>query len=212
MTPAARLSAAIEVLDRILAGGAVEPSLSNWGRANRFAGSGDRHAIRDLVFEALRKRRSCAALGGGLTGRGLILGLVRAGGGDPGALFTGSGHAPAPVGPDEGGRVPDGAEALDVPDWLEPRLQAALGGDYSATMRAMRERAPVVLRVNLARVTVPEAVRHLAAEGIVAVPHPLAATALQVNEGARKVQTSGSLSAGLGRVAGRLVAGGCGGD
>ena len=54
MTPAARLSAAIAVLDRILAGAPVEQTLTNWGRGNRFAGAGDRHAIRDLVFEALR--------------------------------------------------------------------------------------------------------------------------------------------------------------
>ncbi|MEN9852041.1 MAG: hypothetical protein RL128_2204, partial [Pseudomonadota bacterium] len=47
MTPAARLSAAITVLDRILGGEPVEQALTNWGRASRFAGSGDRHAVRD---------------------------------------------------------------------------------------------------------------------------------------------------------------------
>ena len=58
MTPAARLSAAIEILDRILAGAAAEPALTNWGRANRFAGSGDRGGIRDHVYAALRCRSS----------------------------------------------------------------------------------------------------------------------------------------------------------
>ncbi|TAG23989.1 MAG: RsmB/NOP family class I SAM-dependent RNA methyltransferase, partial [Rhodobacterales bacterium] len=42
MTPSARLAAAIEVLDRILAGSPAERALTNWGRASRFAGSGDR--------------------------------------------------------------------------------------------------------------------------------------------------------------------------
>ena len=51
MTPAARLSAAIEILDRILAGAPAEQALTNWGRANRFAGSGDRHTIGTLVFD-----------------------------------------------------------------------------------------------------------------------------------------------------------------
>lgn len=87
MTPAARLSAAITVLDRILGGEPVEQALTNWGRASRFAGSGDRHAVRDLVFDALRCKRSFAALGGGLTGRGLILGGLRAAGADVAALF-----------------------------------------------------------------------------------------------------------------------------
>ncbi|TKA94531.1 RsmB/NOP family class I SAM-dependent RNA methyltransferase, partial [Cereibacter changlensis] len=54
MTPSARLSAAIEILDRVLAGASAEQALTNWGRASRFAGSGDRAAVRDLVFEALR--------------------------------------------------------------------------------------------------------------------------------------------------------------
>ena len=56
MTPSARLAAAIAVLDRVLAGEATEKALTNWGRASRFAGSGDRAAVRDLVFDALRQR------------------------------------------------------------------------------------------------------------------------------------------------------------
>ena len=37
MTPAARLSAAIAVLDRVLAGAPAEQALTNWGRSSRFA-------------------------------------------------------------------------------------------------------------------------------------------------------------------------------
>ena len=202
MTPAARISAAIVVLDQILAGAPVDQSLTNWGRGNRFAGSGDRHAIRDLVFDALRCRRSHAALGGGMTGplmtgRALALGGLRAAGVDPRGLFTGEGHAPSPLRPDEVGRPPAGAEALDVPDWLEAPLQAALGPDYQAVMQAMRHRAPVFLRVNLARVSRDEALRLLAAEGIAAQAHDLVNTALQVTVNERKIQTSGPYLAGL---------------
>ena len=197
MTPAARLSAAITVLDRILAGAAVEPCLTSWGRANRFAGSGDRHAIRDLVFDALRKRRSYAALGGGLTGRGLMLGALRAAGTDPATLFTGLGHAPLPVGPLDDGRAPLGAEAVDVPDWLEAPLRGALGVEYQPVMQAMRERAPVFLRVNLARISRDEAVRHLAADGIAVTPHTLAASAVQVTKGERRIAVSGAYLTGL---------------
>ncbi|MDZ4093474.1 MAG: RsmB/NOP family class I SAM-dependent RNA methyltransferase, partial [Paracoccaceae bacterium] len=64
MTPAARLSAAIEVLDRVLAGNPAEQALTNWARASRFAGSGDRLDVRDLVYDAIRCKRSFAALGG----------------------------------------------------------------------------------------------------------------------------------------------------
>jgi len=61
MTPGARISAMIEVLDSILVGVPTEKALINWGRGNRFAGSKDRAAIRDLVFQAVRCRRSAGA-------------------------------------------------------------------------------------------------------------------------------------------------------
>ena len=196
MTPAARLSAAIEVLDRVLAGAPVEQTLTNWGRAHRFAGSGDRHGLRDLVFAALRCRRSFAALGGGMTGRGLILGGVRASGGDPAALFTGAGHAPAALGPMDAGHMPEAEEALDVPDWLAPQLQASLGGDYAAVLHAMQARAPVFLRVNLARTTLAGAAARLAAEGIL-TRGSFVNTALEVIENERKIQTSAAYLEGL---------------
>lgn len=196
VTPAARLSAAIEILDRVLAGVPVEQALTSWGRANRFAGSGDRYALRDLVFDALRCRRSYAALGAGLTGRGLVLGGVRAAGLDVAALFTGIGHAPALV-DDEAGRIPQGAEALDVPDWLVEPLQASLGPDYGAVMAAMRSRAPVYLRVNLGRTTVVEAAAVLAEDTIATRPVSWVSTALEVTDNARKVHNSRAYLDGL---------------
>ena len=101
MLPAARISAAIEVLDRVLTGAAIDPALTNWGRANRYAGSGDRAAIRDLVFDGLRGWRSLGALGGSDTGRGIMIGLARRNGQDLDQVFTGNGHAPAILGPQD---------------------------------------------------------------------------------------------------------------
>ena len=190
MTPGARVAAAIGVLDRVLAGEAAEKALVNWARANRYAGSGDRAAVRDHVFDALRRLRSCAALGGAMSGRGVMLGLIRAQAGDVAALFDGAGHAPAPVGPQETPRPMTEAEALDCPDWLEPQLRAALGAGFVPVMQALRSRAPVFLRVNLSRGDVAAAQAALAADGIATRPHPLAATALEVVEGARKVAAS----------------------
>lgn len=193
MIPAARAAAAIEVLDRILAGQVAEVALTNWGRANRFAGSGDRAAIRDIVYDVLRCRRSCAALGGGGTGYDLVLGWARAQGLEP--LFSGEGHAPAV--PVLAGRQAEGLEALDCPEWLGPQLEASLGPDFAAVMQAMRSRAPVFLRVNLARTTREAAMAALAQDGIDALPHALAASALAVVGGARKVQNSAAYAEGL---------------
>lgn len=195
MTPGARLSAAIAVLDRVLTGEPAEKALTNWGRASRFAGSGDRAAVRDLVFDALRQRNSAAALGGGLTGRGLVLGLARATGQE--ALFSGDGHAPAPPGPDEAGRKPEPTEALDLPDWLLPDLRASLGPDFDGVAEALRHRAPVFLRVNRAKGDVSQAIRSLAMDDIGAEPHPLAQTCLVVGRNARKIQTAQAYLTGL---------------
>lgn len=197
MTPGARVAAAIAVLDRVLAGEAAEKALVNWARGSRFAGSGDRAAVRDLVFDALRQMRSCAALGGGMTGRGLMLGLARAQGADVAALFSGLGHAPAPPLPEEAPRAMTQTEALDCPDWLEGPLRAALGADFAAVMQAMQTRAPVFLRVNAIKAGLAQAQAMLAADGIATRPHALAAAALEVTEGARKVAASAAYQGGV---------------
>ncbi len=199
MTPAARLAAAIEILERYLAGEPAEKALTGWARRARFAGSGDRAAIRDHVFEALRNRRSFAHLGGAETGRGLILGLLRARGLAPEPLFSGQGHAPEPLRAGEcraRGPMPE-LVALDCPDWLAPELRAALGADFAPVMRALKSRAPVFLRANLAKCDRAGAARALAAEGIATRAHPLADTALEVLGNPRRLRSGPAWRNGL---------------
>jgi 16S rRNA (cytosine967-C5)-methyltransferase len=199
VTPGARHAAAVAVLDRWLAGAPVEQALTNWARGSRFAGSADRAAVRDLVFDAVRCRDSFAARGGGLSGRALVLGGVRTLGGDAAAVFTGDRYAPAPLTDAErqGGGEPEGLAALDVPPALEAPLRDSLGPDFAAVMARMQARAPLFLRVNLARGTRAEAVAALAAEGIATAPVPEVATALEVLEGARRVAGSQAYGRGL---------------
>jgi len=200
MTPAARLNAAIAILDRILSGAPAEQALTSWARGNRFAGSGDRAGIRDHVFDCLRCQRSFAHLGGGATGRGLVLGLLRNQGIDPAGVFTGDGHAPSPLTTGErnfvAGPMPDPV-ALDCPDWLYPALQTSLGTDCAPVLHLLQQRAPVFLRVNLAKTTLEQATTALAQEKITVQPHPLAATALIVTENARQVRNSRAFADGL---------------
>ncbi len=86
MTPGARVAAAIAVLDQIQAGAAAEQALTAWARGSRFAGSKDRAAVRDHVFDVLRAKRS---LGDG-TGRDLMQRLAqREGWSNRGAVFGG---------------------------------------------------------------------------------------------------------------------------
>lgn len=199
MTPAARLQAAIEILDQVLAGEPAEKALTSWGRRSRFAGSKDRAAVRDHVFTAVRCLRSHAALGGARSGRGLILGALREAGQDPDEVFTGQGHAPAPLSEAERQLPPppEGAEALDIPDWLWPEFSASLGRNAETAAKALRSRAPVHLRVNTSRGTMEQAQDVLAAEGISTQPHPAASTALEITEGARKLRNAKAYADGL---------------
>ncbi|MGR3504857.1 MAG: RsmB/NOP family class I SAM-dependent RNA methyltransferase [Paracoccaceae bacterium] len=200
MTPAARVAAAIEVLDQILEGTPAEKALTGWARRSRFAGSGDRAALRDLVFDALRRKRSAAAMGGAMTGRGLMLGLLRAEGADADAVFTGQGHAPAALDPDElsAVRMPDaGAEACDMPDWLWPQFRASLGEMAEDVARTLQARGPAMLRVNLRKASLATAQRALADEGVVAEPDPISSTALHVRTGARKLAQTQAYLTGL---------------
>lgn len=201
MTPAARAAAAIGLLDAILDGTPAEKALTGWARRSRYAGSGDRAAVRDLVFDALRRLRSYAWLGGAETGRGIMLGAALAAGDDPAGVFTGERHGPAPLGPaDPPGRpLKEAPEAvrLDVPDWLLPSLRDGLGGETERAIESLRERAPAFLRANLRKTDRTAALAALRAEGIWARPHALAETAIEVVEGARRIRSCIAYREGL---------------
>jgi 16S rRNA (cytosine967-C5)-methyltransferase len=196
MIPAARLSAAIEVLDDILNGQNAEAALTAWGRAHRFAGAGDRYAIRDLVFDALRRKRSYAAMGGGMTGRGIILGQLRASGADEDALFNGQGHAPTVIGPADQQRSPSIAEALDAPDWLIDVMHQELGTDSQRVLMALTARSPVFLRVNPIRATVAAAQAKLAKEGVATKLMYNIKYGLQVIQNERKIRNTYAYESG----------------
>src|SRR6185437_8997228 len=110
MTPAARLSAAIELIDtidaqRVPAAGA----LKEWGTAHRFAGSGDRAAISGLVWDVLRRRASSAWIMGEDTARARLLGMLKLERGLStdaiAALCDGSRFAPPPLSEAEQGAL-----------------------------------------------------------------------------------------------------------
>ncbi len=200
MTPAARLQAAIEILDRVIDGAAAEQALTSWARGSRFAGSKDRAAVRDHVFSALRCWRTRAALGGSETGRGLILGGLRQDGQDPADVFTGAGYGPTALEDHElVAPIPDMGEAEqnDMPDWLWPQFTDSLGDKATDAAQALRHRAPVHLRVNTRANSVAQAQADLAEEGIQTERLDIASAALNVTEGTRKIRNSLTYADGL---------------
>lgn len=200
MTPAARLAAAAGVLDSILTGIRAETALSTWARGSRYAGSKDRTAVRDLVFAALRCKRSYARLGGAVSGRGLMIGHLRALGEDPDSLLTGPPYGLPPLLPSEGQGSLEGApldERCDLPAWLLPLFESALGDQTELALTALQRRAPVFLRVNLAKTSRAEAIGLLARDDITAVAHPAVETAVAVVENERRVKLSAAFDQGL---------------
>ena len=78
MTPAARLSAAIELIDAIDTQRVpAAKALKEWGTAHRYAGSGDRAAISGLVWDVLRRRASSAWIMDNDTPRARVLGMLK---------------------------------------------------------------------------------------------------------------------------------------
>ena len=191
MTPAARVAAAIEVLDKIQEGQPAEAALIAWARGSRFAGSKDRAAIRDHVFDVLRRWRSTAALGGAETGRGRMIGLLRQQGADLADVFSGEGHAPQSLSDDELAYTPTemspDAEA-DWPEWLWPQLVADYGANAKGIATAQQDRAQVFLRVNRKRSTVEKVLSALKTDDIDAHAHPDVEGAIIVTGNARRIQ------------------------
>src|SRR3979411_1584007 len=102
MTPAARLSAAIELIETIDAQRVpAAKALKEGGTAHRYAGSGDRAAISGLIWDVLRRRASSAWLMEEDTPRARGLGMLkRERGMDTeaiAALCDGGRFAPAPL-------------------------------------------------------------------------------------------------------------------
>jgi 16S rRNA (cytosine967-C5)-methyltransferase len=146
MTPAARAQAAIELLDEIAAaarggGAAADTLIARYFKTRRYAGSGDRRAVRELVYRAIRAWPEPPP-----SGRAALLGLAAQ---DPVLLaaFDGSPHGPAEASPGETGLAP-GSEA--VPQWLSRRFDPLLS---PADLESLLDRAPLDLRANRLRTT-----------------------------------------------------------
>ena len=136
MTPSARIQAAIELLDAIIAsardgGPAADTLIARYFKERRYAGSRDRRAVRDHVYNAVRRAAERPD-----SGRAAMIGLARE---QPeiAALFDGSPHGPTAIAPDEPGAAP-GA----VPRWLAPLFAEPV------EQQELLGRAPVDVRVN----------------------------------------------------------------
>jgi 16S rRNA (cytosine967-C5)-methyltransferase len=194
MTPAARLSAAIELIDTIEAQRVpAAKALKEWGTAHRFAGSGDRAAISGLVWDVLRRRASSAWIMDADTPRARLLGMLKLERGMSvdaiAALCDGGRFAPEPL--SDGERAALTSRSLadapapiagDYPEWLDSYLAQVFGDDRVAEATAMASRAPLDLRVNTLKAKREKILPRLAHLG--AQPTPWSAQGLRIELGA----------------------------
>jgi 16S rRNA (cytosine967-C5)-methyltransferase len=198
MTPSARLSAAIGILESLQdQKRPLANALKDWGQANRYAGSGDRNGVGNLVHDSLRVKASSAwALGirdGSDPARAVLLGMLRRLRGmsveQIEALCSGERFAPAPLTEPERaaldladlGDAPPFVRG-DYPEWLDPHFETTFGAARVEEIAAMAARAPVDLRINplkIIRLKALEALGHLEPD-----PTPLSPLGLRIRPNA----------------------------
>jgi 16S rRNA (cytosine967-C5)-methyltransferase len=154
-------------------GGTREPAdrfMKNWFRERRFAGSGDRREIGELVYRVLRQHYSLAHRMGAETPRARVIAALLADGKDVQALFTG-GYGPAQLSAAEQAAIaatPDDAPDFvrgEFPAWLESELTRRFGHALLEEMTAFAARAPVDLRVNTLKASRDDVMTRLKADG-----------------------------------------------
>lgn len=148
MTPAARLAAAIEILDAVIiaardGGAAADTVIQRYFSTRRYAGSKDRRAVRDLVFGIVRSLGERPQ-----SGRAAVIGHARAHEPTLLALFGAAGHAPPPLVHGEPAATPGLA-----PHWLRDLLAGRFGDDVDRQLAALLDRAPLDVRVNSLKAT-----------------------------------------------------------
>lgn len=155
-----RLQAAIEVLTEIETRHRPVPdALKDWGLSHRFAGSGDRAAISNLVHDALRMKLSHGFMMNGDTSADLAVAtLLRQWRISPEELTaTLEGDRFAPEIPSAESLADclarDLAQApahvrADIPEWLAGSFELAFGPEWELEAQALTSRPPLDLRVN----------------------------------------------------------------
>lgn len=189
-----RLQAAIDVLSDIeKRNRPASEALKAWGLDHRFAGSGDRAAIGNIVYDALRKKASTQYMMQSDSTRRWVFGtLLRDWGYDGASLnaaLEGDKFAPDLLTDEEIATFnqqdlskADAHIQADVPEWLTQSLEANFAEDWIEEAQAFGQRPPVDLRVNTLKANRDKVAKALQKSG--ARPTTIARNGLRVAAGA----------------------------
>jgi 16S rRNA (cytosine967-C5)-methyltransferase len=175
-----RVQAAIEVLkDMAKRKRPVAETLRDWGNAHRFAGSGDRAAIGNIVYDALRNRASTAYRMDSDKPRRLVMGTLLChweyDAAKLAAAFEGDKFAPDGLSEKEllsftSQGINDAPLHVqgDIPEWCQSSFEANFDEEWLNEAKAMTHRPPVDLRVNTLKSQRDKVARALQKTGAVA--------------------------------------------
>jgi 16S rRNA (cytosine967-C5)-methyltransferase len=197
MTPAARVAAAIEVLEKThVSNSPADEVISAYFRGRRYIGSKDRRDISGRVYAIQRAQARLSWWTGTAEPRANVIAHLTLAdqlpASDTEKLFTGEGYGPPSLSAGEakllqklaGKSLTDPAMAdavrLEVPDWLMPQLREQFGENLDAELGALNRPASLDLRVNLLKSDCARALELLAQEGIAAEPTPLSPIGLRI--------------------------------
>lgn len=170
----------------------ISEALKDWGNSHRFAGSGDRAAIGNLVYDVFRKRRSLAwkmdddsasslahaaiYTGWGYTPEKLVAEL-------DGDKFAPPVLAEAAITAYQTRNLQDAPEAVqaDLPDWIAKKFQETYEEEWIAEGQAFAMRPPLDIRVNTLKATREKVQNALSRNK--AKPTNLALNGLRINPG-----------------------------
>lgn len=188
-----RLAGAIEVLADIEnRRRPVADALKDWGLSRRFAGSGDRAAVGNIVYDALRKKLSHAWLmddaGPAALAHAVLFRQWRITPEQLEAELDGDKFAPEPLSPaalyafsrrtlDD---APDHVKG-DVPEWVAPLFRQNFGDNWLGEAQALAERPSLDLRANTLRASREKVVSAL--EDAQAVPARIARQGVRIPPG-----------------------------
>jgi len=173
-----RLAGAIEVLADIEARKRpVADALKDWGLAHRFAGSGDRAAIGNIVYDALRMKLSHAWLMDSDIAKALGHAVMfRQWGVSPEQLaaeLEGDRFAPEPL--TEEMKAAFASRKLedaplyvqgDIPEWVQPSFEENFAKDWLAEAKALAGRPALDLRANTLKAPREKVLKALERSGV----------------------------------------------
>lgn len=174
MTPAARTSAAIDLLTEVeRTARPVDVASKGFFRRRRYAGSGDRRFVIGLVYDSFRQRgqalHEIREIGLDADPRRLILMALKGVADDPSAFFDGSQYGPACLSDTElslfGSETDDEVGAI-WPLWMQAAVEQRFGDAATDEMLALNGRAATVLRVNSLVTTRDAVITKLAKRGM----------------------------------------------